>query len=116
MARNCLGHVGEVVRWNDSPDRLSTLMIKHPCPKYPRSPLIGDTYLHQVLQHENALVGIVNTSTQRPAEIAEASWRTHLLGAYPADAVVQIEPMVYHEKHCDGWLPVVPRLSGLRRP
>ena len=87
-------HLGWAVRWNAPPDRLSTFAIKHPCPKYRSRPLLGDTPFHQVLQHETALIGIVNTSDERPDDVLEESWQTHLLGAYPleADALIDRSP------------------------
>ncbi|MBN2296329.1 MAG: hypothetical protein JXM70_28125 [Pirellulales bacterium] len=76
--------LGWAVRWNDAPDIPSTMIIKQPCPKYRRRPLLGDTEFHQVLQHEKTLVGIVNSPVERPPEIEEISWQPHLLGACPA--------------------------------
>jgi hypothetical protein len=79
------------LRWNAAPDTLSTMIVKHPCPKYKRQPLLGDTEFHQVLQHEKALVGIVNSPVKRPPQMAELSWTTHLLGAFPIDPDARID-------------------------
>ncbi len=79
------------VRWNAAPDVLSTMMLKQPCPKYKNKGLLGDTEFHQVLQHEKTLVGIVNSPVERPPQIAEISWKTHLLGACPAEPNASIK-------------------------
>ena len=98
------------VRWNAAPDVLSTMMLKHPCPKYKRMPILGDTEFHQVLQHKKTLVGIVNSPVERPRQMAEVSWRTHLLGAFPIDPNASI----YHTGQGRLFLHYGPVMIGLQ--
>ena len=79
--------------WDDAPERVSTVFLKHPTPKYgfDKNRYLGDSPFHQVLQDHGTLIGLFAIPKDCPKFYMEHSWRRQILGGFPMKPLAIID-------------------------